>query len=477
MKKVLIVILILVILAGLGIGGYFVYKTYFAKEKEAQVEEPKPTELSLDAKKVATHLSNVANTSGTHWQRMWDISWELVESVEGQFDWNELDQMYKEIQQRDIYMVTTIKPFANWDQDNCHNSSYEADFAGPAKDKNSTLKVGKPCDMEKYKGFLKKVVERYDGDGTDDMPGLTIPVKYWEIMNEPSMQGGSTGGVGEELKFFVGTSADYFDILKASYETIKEADPEAKVLHAGMAGMQQNFQDFWDPVFSAGGGDYFDVANIHSINTDERREDMYVIRFKKYLEGFGIKDRPIFVTEAQFGDLAEKPTNISEFDQLIARSTIFTLAQGGDVIFFIENWLQWDRFKAMMEKNISGEEMDEEKEEGPEKMLEYSEEDLKSSTHKVYLNLVNFVNNYDKLEVIKEEISQGRNEDVDGSSASIAQYKITKGDSIVYVLWGNAALPTEITGTVEVTDIYGSSETKSASEITLNTSPVFVEIK
>ena len=30
------------------------------------------------------------------------------------------------------------------------------------------------------------MVERYDGDGVDDMPGLEIPVKHWEIDNEPS---------------------------------------------------------------------------------------------------------------------------------------------------------------------------------------------------------------------------------------------------------------------------------------------------
>ena len=37
--------------------------------------------------------------------------------------------------------------------------------------------------MEDYKTFLIKF--RYDGDGSNDMPGLTKPIIYWDVMNEP----------------------------------------------------------------------------------------------------------------------------------------------------------------------------------------------------------------------------------------------------------------------------------------------------
>ena len=32
------------------------------------------------------------------------------------------------------------------------------------------------------------VVERYDGDGLDDMPGFEYPIRHWEIGNEPDVQ-------------------------------------------------------------------------------------------------------------------------------------------------------------------------------------------------------------------------------------------------------------------------------------------------
>lgn len=118
--------------------------------------------------------------------------------------------------------------------------------------------------MGDYREFLKKFVERYDGDGIDDMPGLRYPVKYWEIVNEPGLQ-------GDELKFFHGTSQEYLEILKTSYEVIKEVDEDAKIVMGGMAGMHTKFVEFWSPIIKEA-GNYFDIANIHSIDSDERRK-------------------------------------------------------------------------------------------------------------------------------------------------------------------------------------------------------------
>ena len=57
------------------------------------------------------------------------------------------------------------------------------------------------------------------------MPGLIYPIRYWEAGNEPSMQ--------EELIFFKGTPADYFELLKATYQAVRKSDQSAKVLHGG----------------------------------------------------------------------------------------------------------------------------------------------------------------------------------------------------------------------------------------------------
>ena len=458
--KVLIIILILLVLGG---AGYFVWTKYYVKEKKETTVETKQI-LRLDSQKETTHLSKVANTKGVYWVRAFDMFWNDIEPQKGQFNWSIQDERMKEFTEQEIYPLVIVKPFANWDQNTCHpDSLYEAEAHGPMI--GEKIKVGKPCDMTAYAQFLEKAVERYDGDGKDDMPGLEIPIKYWEIMNEPSMQGGVTGGVGEELKFFKGTSDEYLEILKTSYQTIKKADSRALVLHAGMAGMQQNFQSFWEPIFDQGGGNYFDIANIHTINTDENRHDLYIIKFKKFLDQYGIGDKPIWITEVQYGELTKKPEDLKSFEVLMAKSTILALAQGADKLFYIDNWLSWDQIRAV--------EKPEEKEK--EEKLKINSEKFESSTHKVYLNLVNKINNFDKIEKIKEEIIANP-EDFDGSTSNIGQYRFISGKKEIYVLWGAAEVPDEISGKIKVTDIYGKSRKINANALKLSDEPIFVEI-
>ncbi|TSC92883.1 MAG: hypothetical protein CEN89_401 [Candidatus Berkelbacteria bacterium Licking1014_7] len=466
-KKVLVIILVILILAGLGIGGLVVRQRYLQPKPESEpvgIEDRIP---QIDPQKEATHLSKVAGEKGAYWMRGLPITWNEIEKEKGEYDWTFTDEGLKgkdDYFSGDVYHIAMVWPYANWDQDVCRQGDkYKA--TGHLKNSDEDLKIGAPCDIKAYANFVEKVVERYDGDGVNDAPGLKTPIKYWEIMNEPEMQGGGIGGAGEELKFFVGSSQEYLEILKTSYEAVKKADSEAKVAHAGMAGMQQNFQDFWNPILAGGGGNYFDIANIHTINTDEKREDMYVMKFKKYLEKFGIKDKPVWVTEVQFGELQDKPKDIEEFNRTLAKSSVFALAQGADKLFYIENWTTWDNPDAFKPPK----EGEKDKKE-PKPKIDLSN----NSTHKVYLNLVDKINSFGKIETLQEKFTEGK-DDNSGATSQIGQYKFINGNKAVYVLWGSAQLPAEISGKVKVTDIYGESQEIDAGSIKLSDTPIFVE--
>jgi hypothetical protein len=147
-----------------------------------------------------------------------------------------------------------------------------------------------PCDSQAYVAWLGGVVERYDGDGADDMPGLEYPIRHWEVLNEPEMQ-------GPELTFFQEDSAAYLELLKLSYTTIKGADPSAVVLSGGQAGMQSEFVDYWQPVLE-GGGSHFDVGNVHSIGSDE---EFFAPDYRAFLDSLGYDAKPFWVTEALVG--------------------------------------------------------------------------------------------------------------------------------------------------------------------------------
>ena len=183
--------------------------------------------------------------------------WGLIEPQEGQYFWRITDSAVRSWQRDRLATLVTIWPFASWDQNACHGDQPRAMKAF----KEMGDRLYSPCDLQAYAAWLDAVVERYDGDGVDDMSGLQYPVRHWEVLNEPEMQ-------GPELTFFQEDSAAYLDFLKRSYTAIRAADPNAVVLTGGQAGMQPDFVGYWRPVL-AGGGSNFDVGNVHSIGSDE----------------------------------------------------------------------------------------------------------------------------------------------------------------------------------------------------------------
>ncbi len=474
-KTNLIIALLVVIL--LLVGGYFFYQYYLIED---EVEEEGSTQeaitLSEDIKE--SRLNKIADTMGAYWVRECDLNWSEVEPVKDQMDFSMMDDKVRMIlETREAYPIVIIQPFVNWDQDTCHQGD---EYLAPEHSKSGgDLKMGKPCSMEEYREFLMAAVERYDGDGIDDMPGLTEPIKYWEIINEPIMQGGGTGGAGEELKFFVGSSQDYLDTLKNSYQAIKAADSSAMVLNGGMAGMQQEVKDFWGPILAKGGGEYFDIANNHTISTPDTRDDLYMIEFNKFLEKYGLEDKPVWITEVQFGSLMDEPSQEEkeQIEKQMVKATALSYSLGAQKLVYIQNWLFWGMDQEeMMDRKPPEDEDKEEKKEPMEEEL--TDEQRNSSTHKVYLTLIDKLNYFDQVEVVEEEYEQIESEEgATTADSQIGQYKFINGSYETYVLWGEAELPKELVneGQVKVTDIYGSQTIKNAKNITLTDSPIYVE--
>ena len=141
--------------------------------------------------------------------------------------------------------------------------------------------------MEDYKTFLLKLVDRYDGDGNNDMPGLTKPIKHWDIMNEPEFK-----------MFFKGSKEDFVETFNFSSKVIKEKQKDAVIVMAGAAGMFPENKKYWKSVLPKI-KDNFDIANIHHISTPEGKcdKELWVDEFASLLKSVNI-NKPIWVTEA-----------------------------------------------------------------------------------------------------------------------------------------------------------------------------------
>ena len=71
--------------------------------------------------------------------------------------------------------------------------------------------------------FITALVERYDGDGLDDMPGLLFPMLHYQVCNEAY----------NEL-FWAGTVEEYGAHLKRLRQAARRACPQVKIILSGV---------------------------------------------------------------------------------------------------------------------------------------------------------------------------------------------------------------------------------------------------
>ena len=292
--------------------------------------------------------------------------------------------------------------------------------------------------MVAYGNFVKALVERYDGDGIDDMPNLQYGIKYWEILNEPEH-------ISEEHIFFMGypgqdSAEAYVEILVSSEAKIKAADSDAKVVIAGAAGFETPTDTFFGTVFSSAS---FDIANTHSVNAGET---LVVDGYKTLLADNNI-NKHIWITEISYtigdgGQTDQGQAYVSEEAQakMLVRSFVYAFGQGIEKIFCAS---------PVVNSN------------SPEKLKDRALIDVNGTKRPGYYALTTLVNKIDHFNTV-EVIATN-------------QYKFNLPGKYVYVLWGTGNFPSEISGEVIVTDVIGNISTKDASQISLSESPIYIE--
>ena len=223
--------------------------------------------------------------------------WNNIEKEKGIFSWDKADKYVTYAQNHNQKTIATIWPYSNWEQKSCKRKKGRSPFG-----KRFAKYLSKPCSMENYKTFLLALVDRYDGDGQNDMPGLTKPIIYWEIMNEPEFK-----------MFFKGTEDEFVEIFNFSSKLIKSKQKDAVIIMAGAAGMFPESKKFWKSALPKIKND-FDIANMHHITPPDGKcdKDFWVGEFSELLQSLNI-DKPIWVTEAMTGVCQVIPAYINAF--------------------------------------------------------------------------------------------------------------------------------------------------------------------
>jgi hypothetical protein len=209
------------------------------------------------------------------------FAWNAIDDGSGAYDFTMTDLVVRTVIDHDLDLLVTVYPQAN--------------FSPGASHIPETIALELPDDLDAYAAFVQAMVERYDGDGVDDMPGLTRSVDTWEVGNEPYCASSDLVCYDEQ-----------FELLALTADAIRAADISATVLPAGArpvfnGSARDDFGDWlvdeqaelWRGLFERGAGEQIDAFGFHmQSGVTEPHVDDYVAYW-----GEVVGDIPLWLTE------------------------------------------------------------------------------------------------------------------------------------------------------------------------------------
>ncbi len=196
---------------------------------------------------IGTRDADLVRGMGFKWIKQ-QIGWgDIAPFASGQYDWTRPDNIVKIAAERGLKLLVRLDHPPAW---------AEAERSPGAA--GSLLK-----DPALLGEFCGAMAERYKGR-----------IAAYEVWNEPNLAR-EWGGLAPD-------PAGYVALLKACYLAIKQADPGAIVISAGMAPTTEDDEKampdmkFYQGIYDAGGAPYFDLLGVHApgyMNPPERSPD------------------------------------------------------------------------------------------------------------------------------------------------------------------------------------------------------------
>lgn len=398
---------------------------------------PRPSGESHFGAGYSQNIAELFVNSGAKWSRT-SIPWGELEPEEDEYDWSSFDEYMESAESDGVNILGALVwnvPYWADPSDKCNKPGVACEY--PSCYKNECL--------SNLLDFTGEFVDRYKDR-----------IKYWEVYNEPDLGNA----------YFHGNVEDYFNLLKSMYGKIKEKDPNAIVGTAGFASPSVPntpgwIDDFFELVdndaYCQSHNDCFDILIFHSYWTIENMNSDTAY-YKSLMSEYGM-DKDLWVTEIATSCFVKNSAGKREYnEEAHAKSLIklLTVTFYNDIDRFF--WFGLVSIQAPVPTDLTG------------WCVSLAVEPSKGSgdyhireAHNSMAVLANKVDYFTSVEKITN-----------------TQYKFNVNGKDVYVLWcdsGTCSLPSEIIGTVTVTDYLGDEETGNANQIMLNESPVFVEVQ
>jgi hypothetical protein len=174
-------------------------------------------------------VDGVCQKVGIRWVNFARAEWDKIEKrppKDGKhtYDWSDLDGAVRAWERNGVHIMMSLRFYSRWATAPKDGSQFVY-LKGPAK---WLAVIGadylpKPEHMADLRAYVRSLVERYDGDGVDDMPGLLFPVLHYQVGNEYS----------NEL-FWAGTVEEYGRLLREFAGAARSASPDVRIILSGI---------------------------------------------------------------------------------------------------------------------------------------------------------------------------------------------------------------------------------------------------
>ncbi|PJA73645.1 hypothetical protein CO151_12800 [bacterium CG_4_9_14_3_um_filter_65_15] len=201
-----------------------------------------------------------------------------------------------------------------------------------------------PADMADWTEFMALCVDRYDGDGVNDMPELRKPVLYYQFINEwPSknnLHGGWTGTLYQLIEFF-----------NASYDVVKATDPNAHVVLGGISSIGLDAM-----VLNAGMGGYTARLSYNETVNDtltvELCQDPSIAEAVADRERVLAESRYDIVDLHMYGPVEYNQYRIARIRQEVGNTPLITSECGGPNLAYDLDITPTEHFMTAMDMNL-----------------------------------------------------------------------------------------------------------------------------
>ena len=197
---------------------------------------------------------------GGHWYRHHTSHFPAFDQrslEEDGFDWTYRDELVTAVQEAELDILLMIGRTHGLASCRQWRQFLAKPFVPPAGEEE-----------QRYRRYVKAVVERYDGDGVDDMPGLKAPIRWFQLGNENDLHYDSCQGAGVDYA----TPAEYLALLQMTKEAMAEASEDAHLAASMTFGRDIETRTHWtEQLLSLDGGaalKVVDAVDIHDYSRD-----------------------------------------------------------------------------------------------------------------------------------------------------------------------------------------------------------------